>query len=285
MGNRVAYQGIHGSFSSMAARALYGVDHTPIHTRRFREIFEHVVRGEADWGVIPIENALAGSVHENVDLLSEFDCAIVAEHYCPVRLHLMAIATSGQDLSSFVSVISHPKALEQCSEFLEHHSNLTQTSFSDTAGAAAHVRDVGNPLVLAIASEEAANTYGLAIIARDIQNHALNSTRFFAISASELPCSDPTKASLLLTLPHQPGSLHRLLGEICDSNLNVTKIESRPIAGKPFEYLFHLDIESCQGSAQGLQGCISRLQPLCNTLRLLGLYKAALDPCATRAQG
>jgi prephenate dehydratase len=196
----------------------------------------------------------------------------------------MALPTAGKDISNFSAVVSHPKALEQCSEFLELHDRLTQRSFSDTAGAAAHVGDEGDPTLLAIASEEAADTYGLTIIARNIQNHPLNSTRFFAISASELPCSDPTKASLLLTLPHQPGSLHRLLGEIGTAQLNVTKVESRPIAGKPFEYSFHIDIEGSQGNVHGLRDCISRLEQFCNSLRLLGLYRAAKDPFATRSR-
>lgn len=275
MANRVAYQGILGSFSSMAARAVCGLDCVPIHTRRFREIFEHVVSGRADLGIVPIENALAGSVHENLDLLGEFQCSIVAEYYCPVQLHVLALPHASSELSSFTQALSHPKALEQCSEFLEHHTNLVPTSYSDTAGAALQVRDVGNPSIAAIASEEAAEVYGLTIVARNIQNHPLNSTRFFAVSAVETPCKAPTKASLLLTLPHKPGSLYRLLGEIAGCGLNVTKIESRPIVGKPFEYAFHLDIESALTQSAALCECVVRLKKACASCRILGLYPAA----------
>jgi prephenate dehydratase len=277
MGKRVAYQGILGSFSSMAARAVCGPDCVPIHTRRFREIFEHVVSGDADIGIVPIENALAGSVHENFDLLGEFKCSIVAEYYCPVQLHLLALPNADSELSSFTQAISHPKALEQCSEFLEHHSNLVPTSYSDTAGAALQVRETGDCSIAAIASEEAADTYGLTIIARNIQNHALNSTRFFAVSATEAPCSSPTKASLLLTLPHEPGSLYRLLGEIAGTRLNVTKIESRPIVGKPFEYAFHLVMECMPGHSSVLRECVSRVQGACASCRVLGCYAAATE--------
>ncbi len=274
MGNRVAYQGILGSFSSMAARAVCGPDCVPIHTRRFREIFEHVVSGRADIGIVPIENALAGSVHENFDLLGEFNCSIIAEYYCPVQLHLITLPDAGAALSGFTRALSHPKALEQCSEFLERHTNLVPTSYSDTAGAALHVRETGDRSIAAIASEEAAATYGLTILARSIQNHALNSTRFFAVSVVETPCSDPTKVSLLLTLPHQPGSLHRLLAEIAGAGVNITKIESRPIVGKPFEYSFHLDMECSQGSSEVLRECVRRVQASCANCRVLGFYAA-----------
>ncbi len=278
MGKRVAYQGILGSFSSMAARTICGSDCTPIHTRRFREIFEHVVSGRADIGIVPIENALAGSVHENFDLLSEFDCSIAAELYCPVQLHLMALPHAGSDLSSFTQAISHPKALEQCSEFLERHTNLAPSSYSDTAGAALHVYETGNLSLAAIASEEAAATYGLSIVRRNIQNHALNSTRFFAISAVQAPCENPTKVSLLLTLPHEPGSLHRVLGEIAGLSINVTKIESRPITGKPFEYAFHLDMECSAEHSAVLRECVDRLRRMCASCRILGFYRAAPGP-------
>jgi prephenate dehydratase len=272
MGKRVAYQGILGSFSSMAARAICGPDCVSIHTQRFREIFEHVVSGRADIGIVPIENALAGSVHESFDLMGEFECSIVAEYYCPVQLHLMALPDAGAELSSFTQALSHPKALEQCSEFFEHHSNLAPTHYSDTAGAALRVRELGDRSIAAIASDEAAATYGLSIIARNIQNHARNSTRFFAVSATEVPCSNPTKASLQLTLPHEPGSLHRLLGEIAAEEINITKIESRPIVGKPFEYAFHLDMECSLERSSSLRDCVARVTRACASQRILGFY-------------
>jgi prephenate dehydratase len=262
----------------MAARAVCGAVCTPIHTRRFREIFEHVRAGRADIGIVPIENALAGSVHENFDLLSEFECSIVAEHYCPVQLHLMSLPGAGSDLSRFTRAISHPKALEQCSEFLEQHINLVPTSFSDTAGAAHHVLETGDTSAVAIASEEAATTYGLSIICRNIQNHALNSTRFFAITAKESSCESPTKVSLLLTLPHEPGSLYRLLGEIASSSMNITKIESRPIAGKPFEYVFHLDMECRADRSAALKACVGRIKESCASCRVLGFYLSTNVP-------
>ncbi len=270
MGTRVAYQGIVGSFSSMAARALYGEDIAPIQTSRFRDIFEAVCSNSADVGVIPIENALAGSVHENYDLLQEYECYIVAEHLSPVHLHLMGHGTLG----TITRVLSHPKALEQCSRFLELNHSITAVVCSDTAGAAFQVARIKDPYSAAIASEEAASTYRLPIIQRSIQNHITNATRFVAIAAAPIPCQSPTKCSVVVSLPHEPGSLYRLLGEIAAISLNLTKIESRPILGKPFEYAFHIDLQCEAQSSEKLREGLERIKRYAATFRLLGLYQA-----------
>lgn len=273
MGKRVAYQGITGSFSSMAARALYGSNITPLQTTRFREIFEHVTAGRADVGVVPIENALAGSIHENYDLLSEHNCTIVGEYYCPVQLHLMT-ASPTASVDAITQAFSHPKALEQCSDFLERHPSVSPVVFSDTAGAAAHVKQLNNPSAAAIASEEAAEEYGLTIIARTIQNHASNTTRFFAVAKSPEEIPSPSKCTLILSLRHEPASLHKLLGEFAAIQVNVTKIESRPIPGKPFEYSFHLDLETTPESTGTLHEAIERAKQTTVETRVLGLYSS-----------
>lgn len=273
MENRVAYQGIVGSFSSMAARALYGEDFTPIQTARFRDIFEAVHLGNADFGVIPIENALAGSVHENYDLLQEYQLHIVAEYLCPVHLHLMGHGS----LSTITRVLSHPKALEQCSHFLELHPTITAVVCSDTAGGALQVARIKDPYSAAIASEEASITYRLPIIQRTIQNHVTNATRFVAIASEATVCASPTKGSIVVSLPHEPGSLHTLLGKIAALALNLTKIESRPILGKPFEYAFHIDIESGQTSSEKLREGLEQIEEYAVAYRLLGLYDACVQ--------
>ena len=270
MEKRIAYQGIAGSFSSMAARALYGSGFTPIQTTRFREIFEHVSRGSADIGVVPIENALAGSVHENYDLLQEFKCFIVDEYYCPVHLHLVGIGP----IEKVRRVLSHPKALEQCSMFLEQHPGMTAVVCSDTAAAALQVRDSRDPSQAALASEEAAATYQLSLLKRAVQNHEENCTRFVSISAHPATCDTPTKASMVVSLPHEPGSLHKLLGVIASLSLNLTKIESRPILGKPFEYAFHIDIECPIERSAQLHEARNHLSRCTSVCRQLGLYRA-----------
>jgi prephenate dehydratase len=261
----------------MAARAVFGSDIVSIHTRRFRDIFEEVARGSAHFGIVPLENALAGSVHENFDLLAEFNCSIVAEYYCPVELHLMVKRRAdgcAVGVSELQAVTSHAKALEQCSHFLEQHGHLSQRVESDTAGAAQLVAESSNGSLAAIASEEAAHVFNLEIVARSIQNHATNVTRFVAISRSATPLDASNKCSVMCTLIHQPGSLHRLLGAVTEHGLNLTKIESRPILGKPFEYTFYADLELSDQSKASLGDLLERVRPFASEFRVLGTYAA-----------
>lgn len=269
MSPTVIFQGLLGSFSSMAARSLYGADLKPLHTKHFREIFEGVRSGSADFGVVPIENAVAGSVHENYDLLAEYPLAIVAERYLPVQLHLQG---SGA-LSEIRKVYSHPKALEQCSIFFEQHPGIEVVVCSDTSGAARHVADLGDPSTAAIASEEAAMIYSLPIINRSVQNHANNATRFVALAKTPSSDSNPTKCSIIVSLAHKPGSLYTLLGEVARLKLNLTKIESRPILGAPFSYSFHIDIECDETGSQELKNAVTLIEKSCEKIRVLGFYR------------
>jgi len=264
----VAFQGVPGSFSSMAARVLFGSDTTAIHTQQFREIFERVMDGSAHFGIVPIENAVAGSVHENYDLLEEYSCSIIAETQIPVQLHLMSIPHA----ASVSKVYSHPKALEQCSSFFAKHPEIEAVVWSDTAGAAQHVAKLRDPSLAAIASEEAAVIHRLPVLKRSIQNHPNNSTRFVAIARESSREADPTKCSLVVSLAHKPGSLFAILREIAELGLNLTKIESRPILGAPFSYSFHIDIECLPGQATTLQEAALRVSRNAEKLKILGYY-------------
>ena len=255
----------------MAASAMVPGDFQAIHTSRFRQIFEMVSSGEADMGVLPLENALAGSVHENYDLLADFDLSIVGEYYCPVELHVMCCIPAANQIAQ---VLSHPKALEQCSRFLEAHQSWQQLNWSDTAGAALHVKEQGDPTMAALASEEAAKAFGLSIVHRSVQNHSVNSTRFVSLTRSPLGEARPTKCSLLCTLPHKPGSLACILSAIADQGGNVTKIESRPILGKPFEYRFYIDIVVAHEGPEALEKCIEASRHLSSSCRVIGRYEA-----------
>lgn len=264
----VAFQGIPGSFSSMAASALFGSDSIAIHTKQFREIFERVMDGSANFGVVPIENALAGSVHENYDLLEEYPCSIVAETLVPVQLQLIAIPNAG----SISKVYSHPKALEQCSTFFAKHPEIEAVVWSDTAGAAEHVAKTGDPALAAIASEEAAAIYGLRTLKCSIQNHPNNATRFVAIAKDPGDEVHPTKCSLVISLAHKPGSLFAILREVSELGLNLTKIESRPIVGSPFSYSFHIDIECLPDQSETLRDAARRISKNVEKLKNLGFY-------------
>lgn len=266
----MAFQGIAGSFSSVAAHALFGADITPIHTKRFRDIFALVSSGEASFGVVPLENALAGSLQENTDLLRESRCWICAEYYCHVALALLSKGT-GSDIRL---VFSHPKAFEQCSVFLDQNPQIRAVVWSDTATAAQHVAAQDDPSLAAIASEEAAKIYSLPIRNKAIQNDQYNATRFIAICAAPIECPSATKASLLVTLPHQPGSLSEFLAEVASHNLNITRIESRPILGKPFENAFLIDLEQSSNSPTPLAQIIPIVERKAQNMRVLGLYLA-----------
>jgi prephenate dehydratase len=265
----VVFQGFPGSFSSMAARSLYGADIHSIHAVQFREIFDRVVDGSADVGVVPIENAVAGSVHENFDLLEQYPCSIIAETYVPVQLHLMGLPSH----APITKVYSHPKALEQCSLFLERHPEIEAVVWSDTAGAAQCVAELGDPSAAAIASMEAATIHHLTIYEQSVQNHPNNSTRFVAISRNPTEEPHPTKCSLVVSLAHKPGSLYAILGEIAHLQLNLTKIESRPILGEPFSYSFHIDIECSPSQSSALKEATQRVARAAEKLKILGFYQ------------
>jgi chorismate mutase/prephenate dehydratase len=284
----VAFQGIKGSFSSVAADALCGPFTRYLHTQHFREIFEYVSRGEAQIGVVPLENALAGTIQENYDLLEEYSVHIVAEHYLPVQLDLLGVQGSEgvsreQYLADLKEVVSHPKALEQCSKFFEIHRHIKQVVFSDTAGAAQYVKERGDPLIAAIASSYAADLLHLKVVAPAIQNHSTNITRFIAIA------SDPTsnvsafssgtpgaksKCSATMLLQHVPGALYKALGELYRIGVNVTKIESRPLPGSPFEYRFYFDVTGAEAPEKLAHSVVEALSNFTVELRILGAYES-----------
>jgi chorismate mutase/prephenate dehydratase len=258
----------------MAAKALFGTDITSLNCDKFRKVFDAVASGEATYGVIPFENALAGSLQENTDLLREYSCWICAEYYCPVSLHLLGKGTRDE----VRLVFSHPKAFEQCSQFLQKNPQIQAVVWSDTARAAQHVANQDDPSLAALASDQAASVYGLPILQRSVQNHKLNATRFLAICAKPIDCPNATKCSLIVMLPHQPGSLAVFLNELAAFGLNVTKIESRPIVGKPFETYFHIDLEKTNTSRIHLAQLATELKGKTLDLRVLGLYMAQPIP-------
>ena len=283
----VAFQGIRGSFSSVAAEALCGPATTSLHTQHFREIFEFVSRGEADIGVVPLENALAGTIQENYDLLEEFSVHIVAEHYLPVQLDLLGISASeGVSTEQFIAelkeVASHPKALEQCSKFFELHRHLKQVVFSDTAGAAQYVKERGDSSIAAIASSYAADLLHLNVVAPAIQNHSTNITRFIAIASNSSPAASikirrssgtRSKCSATMLLQHSPGALYKALGELYAIGVNLTKVESRPLPGSPFEYRFYFDVTGTATPEQLSHSIVKALTACTVELRILGAYE------------
>lgn len=273
----IAYQGIPGSFSHTAAQDYFGKD-TPsadefIGTNQFKEIFELVKNEKADFGIVPVENSLAGSIYENYDLLAKYKIQVIGEQYLKIEHCLLGI---DMDIKNIKEVYSHPKALEQCLKFFESHEKINKNIFSDTARAAKFVADKKDVSLGAIASYSAAKLYKLKVIKKNIEDNPDNFTRFLVISNNELKNENADKCSLIFKVPHIPGSLYKALQYIAYKGMNLTKIESRPIHGLPFEYLFYVDVEFNKANIN-IQNTLNEFKSKVIGLIILGIYKARLN--------
>ncbi len=286
----IAYQGVPGAYSEKAARALFpGCATLPCDT--FDAVFEAVEKKRAARGVIPVENSLAGSIHQNYDLLVQHALRVTAETY--VRVQHALLALPGTKLSAVRAVRSHPQALAQCSDFFAAHPGIQAVTWYDTAGAARSlVEDAGGSAatlktLAAIASEAAAEIYGLKILKRTLQNRAHNYTRFLAIARSGArlsvaETSAPKVAGLKTSLTfiparNRPGVLHAVTGLFAAQGIDLTKVESRPDPENPFDYRFYLD---ATGGAQepDLKKVLVELKKFTRDLRVLGSYPLAALP-------
>lgn len=274
---RVSYQGAEGSYSHLAAQRQYagrpgGVLLTGCES--FRRAAESVLSGEADLALLPIENTTAGSINETYDLLGEGGLTITGEVIAAIEHCLLALP--GTTVAELTAALSHPQALAQCEGFFRSHPHIRAQAEFDTAGAARKVKESGDRALGAIASFAAASTYGLEVLARGIQTQAGNSTRFVEVGLHAVPVAGNArvKSSLLLELADRPGVLGEILQELARRGLNLSKLESRPIPGKPFVYRFYLDVDG-HASATSFQEGLAALSALTTELRVLGTYRAA----------
>lgn len=273
---RVSIQGYAGAFHEAAARRHF-VDRevitVPAHT--FSDVVRQVESGEADLGLMAIENTLAGSLMENYDLLQTANLRITAEVYLRIRLNLMAMP--GTDLSQLRQVHSHPVALMQCREFFKTWPRIELVKDVDTALSAREVMEEGDPSRGAIASAAAAELYGLEILAPSIETNKLNHTRFLVLERGRDHSQDTgNKVSLSFATAHEAGSLLRVLQVLNAYHINLTKIQSKPIVGRPFQYRFHVDF-LLEGHVT-LEQALDAIRPICQELRVLGVYEAAERP-------
>ncbi len=269
---KIAIQGEPGAFSHEAALKLVpGAEIVPCALSA--EVFAVLDAGAADAAAIPIENSLAGSVLEHFDLLLKHDVKVVEETLLRIRHNL--IAMPGASIGEIARVFSHPVALAQCRRFLAAHPAMKAIAFYDTAGSVKQLMELRDRNAAAIASEAAAATYGAAILARDIEDNPENYTRFFLVRRAGEAETDPqsNKMSIAFTLEHRPGSLVAALGALSAVGTNLTKIESRPVHGKPWEYIFYVD---CQigSSAEGARA-LAALDAHCGMVKELGRYREA----------
>lgn len=264
---RVAFQGEPGAYSEQAIYEYLGaVETLPCET--FDAVFAAVSSGGCERGLIPIENSLAGSIHQNYDLLLRHELSIVGEYFLRVRHCLIALP--GVEKSNIERVISHPQALGQCADFLRSHQIKPEAVY-DTAGSVKMLRESGARDTAAIASHRAAALYEMQILEEGIEDNPENFTRFLAISTQPLTAPQNAKTSIVFTLKNAPGALFRAMSVFALRDIDLTKIESRPLAGKPWEYLFYIDFIGAPGEGT-VRKALNHLEEYAVTLRILGSY-------------
>lgn len=266
---RVVFQGTDGAYSQAAMHKYFGKDVNSFHVQTFREAMEAIEEGSADFAVLPIENSSAGVVNAVYDLLVEFENYIVGEVVLPIDHAL--VGTEGTTLESIKRVYSHPQALMQSSKYLDDNSDWQQIGVANTAVAAKKILEENDPTQAAICSEHAAEIYGLKILDRHINHNDNNSTRFIIVTNQKIFLKDANKISICFEVAHESGSLYHLLSHFIYNNLNMTKIESRPIEGKTWEYRFFVDFEGNMGQG-AVKNAIRGLREESKSLKILGNY-------------
>ncbi len=272
--SRVAFQGVAGAYSEEAIRQYFGDDVETLPCRTFEDMFQEVEGGRAAYAMLPVENAVAGSVTGAYELLLERDLRINAEVILHVRHMLLAIP--GSDRAAIRRVRSHPQALAQCQRYLTRYGMQPEPAF-DTAGSARDLAENPESDVAVIASRLAADMYGLEVVDQAIEDFRFNYTRFFVLGLEDPPRAQRTKTSVVFSTRHSPGALYKCMGEFATRGINLTKIESRPRLNQPWRYTFYLDFEGhCQDLAA--EAALMGLLRHASFLKMLGSYPAATTP-------
>ncbi|MDR2181819.1 MAG: phospho-2-dehydro-3-deoxyheptonate aldolase, partial [Treponema sp.] len=290
-----AYNGESGAFAEQALMRVFGEEAPEMRLQSFKAIFDAVLDGSACAGIVPVENSLTGSIHENYDLFLRYpDIAIVGE--VKLRIVHCLIGDERASLDSIAIVRSHPQGFAQCRDFLDQHPAWSLEACNDTAGAVASIAREGAVKVAAIAGAAAARAHGLKVIKEGIETNPRNYTRFLVISRKPLEAradpganqwiggawvppglgsEKPNKASLVFSVPDTPGSLFACLKIMADGGINLSKLESRPIQGKPWEYQFYADI-SIPETEGVFEEVMNELRTRSEDLRFLGAYRGSL---------
>lgn len=269
-GMKVVYQGVEGAYSHAATRQFFGKNVDCFHVNTWRDAMEAIKNEEAAYGVLPIENSTAGSVYDNYDLLNEYDHQIVGEQLIQCRHVLMGVP--GARVSDIKYVYSHPQALMQCREYLRHHEDWRQLEYSNTALAAKKVSQDVDFTQAAIGSRHAAEVFGLDVLEEGINDKLGNSTRFIIVAKKKVFVRNADKISICLELPHESGSLYNILSHFIYNDLNMTRIESRPIPEKDWEYRFFIDFEGNLNDS-AVKNALGGISQEASWLRVIGNYK------------
>ena len=268
---KVAFQGEKGAYSETAVYTFFGKAAGVKPCRDFKTVFDSVEKQEAQFGVVPIENSLEGSVNQTYDLFLKYDLKVRGE--VVVKIEHCLIANPNTKLAAVKAVYSHPQALAQCRNFLEK-SGWELIPTYDTAGSVKMLKEKGLKNAAAVASERAAELYEMKILARNIADNPENYTRFFVLSKEDAAMTGKDKTSIIFAAAHKPGSLYHALGEFAKRGINLTKIESRPTKQTPWEYNFYLDFEGHRSEPR----CAEALEALKNYaafIKILGSYPKA----------
>jgi len=275
--NTIAFQGEHGAYSEQAIRKLLGESPVTLPCRSFQEILDFVNEGKADYAILPVENSLAGTVIPAYDALIDSDLLVQAE--VMLRIEHCLMAPKGKSIEDIKYVISHHQALAQCSEHIKEEGFEAKEHY-DTAGAARDLATSEMPFTAAIASELAAKTYGLNILRRNFEDMETNTTRFFLMGRGAVKCTEGCKTSIMFTTEHLPGALFRVLGELSNRNLNLTKIESRPFKREMWHYLFFVDFEGTVATRK-VEEAIESIRSRSSYFKFLGSYRSASSEAST----
>lgn len=266
---RIAIQGEQASFHDSAAKEWFGSDSSLVPCESFSEVFGALNRHEADAAIVAIENSLYGGINQVYDLIESHGYPIVGEVHLPVHQQLI-----GTPNTPITHIYSHPVALAQCENFLDtHYPTATRIEYHDTAGAVRFVKESGNPSFAAIANREAATLYNLPIIQETIEDNPANFTRFLAIQPHGATPKNANRTSLVLTTNHTPGALARVLMILAEHTINLSKLQSRPIVGKPWHYRFYLVLDT---AGEPLHEALTAITPLVSSLTILGEYRSQL---------
>jgi len=267
----IAYQGESGAYSEQACIMLFpDHEHQPIVS--IRQVFEAVEVGRVDMGLVPMDNSQAGSINETYDLFLRHGLHLIGEVAVPVDHCLMGLP--GVLLDELTEVLSHPQALAQCEEFLSSLSAVAKADY-DTAGAARRIAEDKLRNTAAIASRRAADLYGLSVLAERIQTYPDNSTRFGVLSKDPAPLGEADKTSIVFGVGHVPGCLYRCIGAFAQRHLNLRKLESRPKAGRPWEYIFYADVEA-PATSLAMVEALTELSQHATFTRVLGTYASGI---------
>lgn len=267
----IGYQGVPGCYSYQTGLEYFGEEVETLSCRSFRDVFEALSKGKIQYGILPIENSTSGSINDVYDLLREYEFHIVGEKCLKVEHSLLGV--EGTELADITEVYSHQQGLIQCSRYLSEHPEWKQVPYFDTAGSAEHVAKEGLKSKACVAGKMAAKVYGLGIISQNIQDNKNNSTRFVIIGKEKLETEKADKISIVISVPHKPGTLYGILKHFAEGNCNLMKIESRPLEGKAWEYFFYIDFGG-NLIEEGTRSIMADIEKESTYFRLLGNYRS-----------